>query len=91
MSVTGSKIVDYDAMISAVDEGILAGAASDCGSILVGDTSDPLYRKLLQHPKILVTPHVAYNSENARQTGGDIMIDNVEAWIKGHPLHVIER
>ncbi|HSW37840.1 MAG TPA: NAD(P)-dependent oxidoreductase [Candidatus Saccharimonadales bacterium] len=89
VTVTGPEIVDYDAMLQAIDEGILNGAASDCGSILVGDTDDPLYQKLLKHPKVHVTPHISYSSEKARQTGADIMIDNVEAWIKGKPQNVV--
>lgn len=89
VTITGPKIVDYDAMIEAVDSGRLAGAASDCGSILVGDTEDPIYQRLLKHPKIYVTPHIAYNSEMARKTGANIMIDNVEAWIKDKPQNVL--
>ncbi len=88
ITVTGPEIVDYDAMLQALNDGGLAGAASDCGSILVGDTDDPLYQTLVNHPKVYVTPHISYNSEKARQTGADIMIDNVEAWIKGKPQNV---
>ena len=72
-----------------LDEGHLAGAASDCGSIQVGDTKDPLYLKLLNHSKVLVTPHVAYNTEMTNKIGGDIMIDNVEAWVKGKPQNLV--
>jgi phosphoglycerate dehydrogenase-like enzyme len=89
VSVTRSEIVDEDALIRALDAGKLADAASDLGGILVGDTEDPLYKKLLSHPKILVTPHIAYNSEKSRRTGADIMIDNVEAWINGKPQNVV--
>jgi phosphoglycerate dehydrogenase-like enzyme len=81
--------VDYSALVEAVDETTLAGAASDCGSILVGDTDDVLYKKLLGHPRILVTPHISYNTQKSMETGADMMIDNVEAWIKGTPLHVV--
>lgn len=89
VSVTRSEIGDEDALLNALDEGKLAGAASDCGGILVGDTDDPLYQKLLSHPKVLVTPHVSYNSEMSREMGADIMIDNVEAWLKGTPQNTL--
>lgn len=89
VTVTGQKIVDYDAMLKALDDGKLAGAATDCGDILVGDTDDPLYQKLLKHSKVHVTPHVSYSSEKARKTGVDIMIDNVEAYIKGKPQNIV--
>jgi glycerate dehydrogenase len=89
VTVTRSEITDEDAMLRAIDEGHLAGAASDCGGILVGDTDDPLYQKLLNHPKVIVTPHISYNSEMSRKMGADIMVDNVEAWIKGKPQNVL--
>ena len=89
VTVTRSEIVDQDAMLRAVDSGHLRGAASDCGGALVGDTEDPLYRKLLDHPNILVTPHISYNSEETQRVGNDIMIDNVEAWLKGKPQNVL--
>lgn len=89
VSVTRSEITDEDAMLRALDEGRLAGAATDCGGILVGDTDDPLYQKLLNHPKVLATPHVSYSSEMSRKMGADIMIDNVEAWINGNPQNVL--
>jgi len=90
-TVTGPEIVDYEAMIKALDSGKLNGAASDCGSALVGDAEDPLYIKLVDHPKMYVTPHISYNSEKARQLGADIMIDNIEAWIKGKPQNLVTR
>lgn len=89
VTVTGREIVDYDALLQALDEGRLAGAATDCGDILVGDADDPFYQKLLKHPRMFVTPHISYNSEKARELGADIMIDNVEAWIKGKPQNIV--
>ena len=41
ITATSSKIYDVDAMLEALDKGILAGAADDSASIQVGDTDDP--------------------------------------------------
>ena len=89
VDVTRAEIVDYDAMLEAIDEGKLAGAASDCGGILVGDTDDPLYQKLVSHPKVYVTPHISYNTPLSMKIGNEIMIDNVEAWINGKPQNIV--
>ncbi len=89
IDVTRSEIVDEDAMLKAIESGRLAGVASDCGSVLVGDTNDPLYIKLLSHPKVLVTPHVSYNTPMSMKLGADVMIDNVEAFIAGKPQNVV--
>lgn len=88
-SITRSEIVDTDALLQTLDSGRLAGAAMDCGGILVGDTDDPLYQTLLAHPKILVTPHIAYNTVSSGRMGAEIMIDNVEAYINGSPINVL--
>lgn len=89
VDVTRSEIVDQAAMIQDLDSEKLSFVASDCGGILVGDTDDPLYRKLLNHPKAYVTPHISYNTPLSMKIGNDIMIDNVEAWIKGKPQNVL--
>jgi len=89
LTVTGRKIYDTDAIIKALDKNILAGAAMDSGSIKVGDIKDPYYQKLLKHPKILVTPHIAYNTWNTKRVANDKMIDNVEAWINKKPINLI--
>lgn len=61
--------VDENALVDALDrsiasngkEGILA-----CGlDTLRGEEEDTLNRKLIEHPRSVVTPHLAYNSEEA--------------------------
>ena len=89
ISVTRSEIMDEDALLTVLDEGKLAGAALDFGGILVGDTEDTLYQKFLGHSKVIVTPHISYNAEMSRKMGADIMIDNVEAYIKGKPQNLV--
>jgi phosphoglycerate dehydrogenase-like enzyme len=89
VTVTRSEVVDEDAMLEALDSGKLAGVATDCSGILVGNTEDPYYQKLISHPKVYATPHIAYNTEMSRQMGADIMIDNVEAFVKGKPQNVV--
>ncbi len=90
VSVTRAEIADQDALLQALDDGILAGVATDCGGVLVGDTQDPLYKKLIAHPKVIATPHISWSASKSLQTGNDIMIDNVEAFINGKPRNVVE-
>ncbi len=91
VTVTAQGIVDEDALLAALDNETLAGAATDCGKILVGDTDDPSYQKFLNHPKAFVTPHISYNTQLSMKTGVDIMIDNVEAYINGTPQNVASK
>lgn len=89
ITVTRAEVVDEEAMLAALDSGTLAGVATDCGGVLVGDTEDPFYKKMLAHPKIYATPHIAYSATKSFQLGNDIMINNVEAFIKGNPQNVV--
>lgn len=89
ISVTRAEVADQEAMLEALDDGILAGVATDCGGVLVGDTEDPLYQKMLAHPKVYATPHIAYSATKSFKLGNDIMLDNVEAFINGKPQNVV--
>lgn len=89
ITVTSSKIYDTDAMLLALDEDRLSGVAADCGSILPGDFEDSYYQKLIKNPKVLATPHISYQSDVTVKISNDMMIDNVEAWIKGRPINLL--
>lgn len=44
---------------------------------------------LLQFPNVLVTPHIAYNTESAVKRIIDATLDNIRAFSKGHPQNVV--
>jgi len=89
ISVTKPQVYDLAALKEALDKGILSGAADDAGGANIGDTKDPQYKELLKHPKIIVTPHIAWNSEAELRKSNDIMIDNIVAWIKHKPINLV--
>lgn len=89
VSVARLDILDQQTLFEALDSGKLASAAFDLSQLPVGDTKDSDYQKFMRHPKILVTPHIAYNAEESMKFGNDVMIDNVEAYIKGKPINVL--
>lgn len=88
ISVTVDSIVDFDAMLSALDQGRLAFVAHDVMNAKPADTSDVLYQKLRSHPKVYATPHISAFTDVTTRIGNDMMIDNVEAWLKGKPINV---
>jgi phosphoglycerate dehydrogenase-like enzyme len=89
ISVANNEICDTEAMVAALNEGNLAGVATDCASIQVGDAYDPYFVQLSKHPKVLATPHIAFNTTVSARVGVDIMIDNIEAWLKGRPINLV--
>lgn len=89
ISIANNEITDTKALLTALDNNILAGAATDCGSSQVSDAYDPYYVQLKDHPKILATPHIAFDTIVSRRRGVDVMIDNIEAWLKGSPQNLV--
>ena len=89
ITFTKKEIYDSDAMIESLDKNILNGVADDCASEIVGDIYNYYYQKLLKHKKILVTPHIAWSADSSIYNGNEMVIDNIEAWIKGCPQNLI--
>ena len=76
-------------MIEAVNSNIIAGCAIDPAGIVIFDTKSETYLKLKNHPKIIVTPHIAFHTDMTTRVANDIMISNVEAWIKNKPINLV--
>jgi len=89
ITVTSSEIYDAQALLKALDRGILAGVATDCSSIQVGDVYDSFYKQFAEHPKVLATPHIAYNTYVTDRKANKMMIDNIEAYIKGDLINLV--
>jgi glycerate dehydrogenase len=73
-------IVDERAVLSALRSGEIAGAAFD-----VLEEEPPLDNVLLaqQLPNLIVTPHIAWASRNARQTVVEQIAENIAGFIAG--------
>lgn len=98
-------LVDTEALIDALDQGILSGAGLDVieGEGLMneeerimrapeaGEQLRMLVRQhiLLRRPDVVITPHMAFFSKEARERILDTTIDNIRAFIAGHPQNVV--
>lgn len=81
-------LVDEVALVAAMEGGFLAGAGFDVV------TQEPLtpahpFSALLIRPDFILTPHVAWASDEAIQGLADQLIDNVEAWKRGTPQNSV--
>lgn len=78
-------IVDNAALAEALHAGALAGAAID-----VYDMEPPIPADypLLSAPNTLLTPHVAFLSEESMVRRAHIAFDNVTAYLRGQPQNV---
>jgi phosphoglycerate dehydrogenase-like enzyme len=80
---------DVKALLEALDDGILAGAAIDCDPQTPFDTANAYYRTLAAHAKVLATPHVAFATTQAERQSLDTVVENVEAFANGQPRNVL--
>jgi len=76
-------LVDSDALIRALQSGRLGGAGLDVLPTEPPTEGHPLLE--LRLPNLIITPHVAWGSQQARQALADQLIDNIEAWARGEP------
>lgn len=80
-------LVDEAALIRALDEGLIAGAGFDVLTTEPPRDGHPLLD--LRRPNFILTPHVAWASNEAMQFLADQLIDNVDAWAAGRPQHLV--
>jgi phosphoglycerate dehydrogenase-like enzyme len=86
VNVSRGDVVDLNALVTALDEGRLAGAALD---VLPQEPPDP-DEPILQHPRVLITPHSAFLSEESNRDYLRNQALNVIAWARtGRPERVV--
>ena len=78
-------LVNETAVIGALKNGLIAGAAFDVLSEEPPRHGNPLLEADLQN--LIVTPHVAWASLEAMKTLADQLVDNLEAFIRGDKLN----
>ena len=80
-------LVDEDAVADALESGQLAAYAADVMS------SEPpaADSRLLRHPHAFITPHIAWATVEARRRLLHIAAQNVEAFLNGEPINVVNR
>lgn len=72
-------LIDDTALVAAMDEGLIAGAAVDVLAAEPPPADHPLL-PLLHRPNFMMTPHVAWASRQAMQRLADQVIENIEAF-----------
>jgi len=80
-------LVDEQALADALKAGNIAGAGIDVLSTEPPEADNPLIS--LDLPNLILTPHVAWASDEAMQTLADQMIDNIEAFVARQPKNLV--
>src|SRR5690554_2540774 len=81
-------LIDDLALTKALRTAQISGAGIDV-TVPEPPPADHPLMQLLDLPNFILTPHVAWASNEAMQTLADQLIDNVEAFVAGRPRNVL--
>lgn len=85
INTSRGPVINEADLKKALDEGIIAGAGVDVLSSEPAKKDNPL----LCCDKCLITPHIAWASFEARSRLMNIFKSNVEGFVKGEPINVV--
>ena len=88
INVARGPVVNQEALYEALSEGMIAGAGLD---VLTKEpmTEDNPLAKIKDSHKLLITPHMAWGSVEARQRVVDGVYKNIEAYLNGEKRNVV--
>lgn len=81
VSVARGSVVDPDAVIAALEEGIIAGAGLD---VFEGEPDLPEAIRALDN--VILTPHIGAITHEALEGGRDLLLTNLAAHFSGKPV-----
>jgi glycerate dehydrogenase len=82
-------LVDEAALVEALDAGLISGAAFDVVTTEPPAADNPLMRIAGRH-NVIITPHVAWASNEAQQDLADQLMDNIESFVAGTPRNLVD-
>lgn len=81
INIARGSVVDERALIEALDNGVIAGAALD-----VFEQEPAIPAALLQRDNLVVTPHIASNTHETSQAMADLVYENLLAFAQGEAV-----
>lgn len=78
------KITNKEAIFKGLESGKIFGFGIETE---ISQPVDPAY---LNHPRIIVTPHNAFNTEDANKKTYKMAVENVMKFIEGNPIRLID-
>lgn len=81
-------LIDNQALDQALRQGWLGGAGIDV-CVPEPPPADHILMRLLELPNYILTPHIAWASEQSMQALADQLIDNIAAFHAGSPRNVL--
>jgi phosphoglycerate dehydrogenase-like enzyme len=85
IDISWAGIVDRQAVVEALRNGQLSGAALDLCDTYPVDGNDPI----LDAPNTVLTPHLAWQTTESYQRSARMAVDNILAYLNGSPTNVL--
>ena len=85
VNTSRGPIVDEDALLAALHGGAIAGAALD----VYAKEPLPKDHELREAPRTLLTPHLGYVTTGTFEVMYRDAVEDVAAWLSGHPVRVL--
>jgi glycerate dehydrogenase len=85
INTSRGPLIDEPALAAALNSGQIAGAGLDVLSVEPPLLDNPLFRA----KNCFITPHISWASRAARSRLLDTAVRNVEAFLKGKPVNVV--
>ena len=80
-------LIDSEALIAALENRVIAGAAIDVLDSEPPSHDEPLLN--VSYPNLLITPHNAWGARESRQRLILQMAENIERFISGNPIRCV--
>ncbi len=80
------SIVDNTYLKKVLEKGLIRGVGLD-----VFDHEPPLTQEEIYHGNSLLTPHIAYATDESIIRRASIVIENIHQFIKGEPIHIMNK
>jgi glycerate dehydrogenase len=87
INTSRGALIDEKALVDALNSGRLGGAGLDVLESEPPPADNPLYRA----KNCYITPHIAWATRSSRQRLLDAAIENVAAFLRGHPQNIVNR
>ena len=85
INIARGEVVDEPALIEALREGVIAGAALDVFDREPLPADSPLW----ELDNVILTPHISGGNENYNEVATSIFCDNLRRYLAGEELHNI--
>ncbi len=88
LNTARGALIDLPALAAALDAGQVSGAGIDVAD-REPPAADDILMRLAHHPRVLVTPHVAWASDTAQQALADQLGAVLAAFHAGAPINLV--